>query len=255
MTSRLSWAFATFTIVGQILWVLVSGATRDAFTVGGVVLFFLASLTHALATQPPGWTARFFTIVLLFGWAIEAVGTGTGLPFGAYTYGERLGPDIGSVPWVIPLAWAMMGYPIYVVAARVCTTATARVLLAAALLATWDLFLDPQMVFEGHWVFADPTPALPGIPGIPLSNFAGWIVAALVVMTILELVAGPPPRPVATRSVPVVLLGWVYLSNVLANAVFFGRPAVAVIGGIAMGIPMAIVWTGLRRDMSDQVVR
>jgi len=255
VTIRLSWAFTALTIAGQILWVLVSGTTRDTFTVGGVVLFFLASLTHSLATQPPGWTARFFAISLLFGWAIEAIGTGTGLPFGAYTYGDRLGADIGSVPWVIPLAWAMMAYPIYVVAARISMGAFTRVLLAATLLATWDLFLDPQMVSERHWWFADPTPALPGVAGIPLSNFVGWIVAALIVMTIVELLAGPPAEPLPTTSPPVVLLTWVYLSNVLANAVFFGRPAVALIGGIAMGIPMAIVWAGLRRPEVREFAR
>ena len=252
---RLSWLLAGLTILSQILWVLVADSTRDAFTVGGVVLFFLASLTHSLSSQPLPWTARFFTVALVFGWGIEAIGTGTGFPFGQYTYGDRLGPDIGSVPWVIPLAWAMMGYPAYVVAARACRTAVARVALAAAILATWDLFLDPQMVSEGHWGFAHPEPALPGVPGIPLSNFAGWLLAAALVMALLEAVAGPPDEPVAALSPPVVLLAWVYFSNVLANAVFFGRPAVALIGGIAMGIPIAIAARGLRPPRAAPVTR
>lgn len=246
MLLRLSWLLAGLTILSQILWVLVSGGVRDLFTVGGVVLFFLASLTHSLATQPGAWTLRFFGVALFFGWIIEAIGTGTGFPFGDYAYGERLGPTIGAVPWVIPLAWAMMGYPVYLVAARACRTATGRVALAAALLASWDLFLDPQMVSEGHWTFADPTPTLPGVPGIPLSNFAGWVLAALIVMTLVELIAGPPGDPVAPVSPVVALLVWVYASNVLANAVFFGRPAVALIGAIGMGIPMAIAAKGLR---------
>ncbi len=242
----LSWAFAVLTVLSQILWVLVAGPVRDGFTAGGVLLFFLASLTHALATQPLRWTVRFFTTVLLFGWAVEALGTTTGIPFGDYSYADRLGPSLGPVPLVIPLAWAMMGYPVYVVAARVCRTAVPRVALAAALLASWDLFLDPQMVSEGHWSFATPEPGLPGVPGIPLTNFVGWLVAAVVVMSLVESITGPPPHPVPRSSPPVALLCWVYVSNVLANAVFFGRPAVALIGAVGMGIPMAVVAVGLR---------
>lgn len=245
---RLSALLAALTVLSQILWVLVGGATRDGFTIAGVVLFFLASLTHALATQSRSWTAGFFAITVGLGWLVEAVGTGTGLPFGDYTYADRLGPSIGPVPAVIPLAWAMMGYPCYVVAARAARSRVGRIALAAALLATWDLFLDPQMVSEGHWSFADPLPALPGVSGIPLSNFAGWVLAASVVMIVADVAVGPPAVPVAVRSVPVALLAWVYCSNVLANAVFFGRPAVALIGGVGMGVPVLLAARGLRRS-------
>jgi putative membrane protein len=34
---------------------------------------------------------------------------------------------------------------------------------------------------------------------------------------------------------------WIYASNVMAAAVFFGRPAVALWGGVAMGITV-IPW-------------
>ncbi len=252
---RLSWLLAGLTIGSQILWVLVSGGVRDLFTVAGVVLFFLTSVTHSLATQPLAWTVRFFAVTLSFGWVIEAVGTGTGFPFGAYEYtADGLGPSLGAVPAVIPLAWAMMGYPVYVIVARACRGATARVALAAVLLASWDLFLDPQMVSEGHWAFADPTPALPGVPGIPLSNFAGWLLATAIVMTLVELIAGPPDPPVDLRSPVALMLAWVYASNVLANAVFFGRPVVALIGAVGMGVPLAFVIRGLRRDASSELV-
>jgi putative membrane protein len=38
---------------------------------------------------------------------------------------------------------------------------------------------------------------------------------------------------------PFVLLGWTYFSSVLANLVFFGRPAVALAGGLGMGSVLA----------------
>lgn len=251
---RASWLLTGLTVLSQILWVLVSGHVRDLFTVGGVVAFFLASLTHALATQTPAWVLRFFGLTLFFGWAIEAVGTATGFPFGAYYYDDRLGPHVGAVPWLIPLAWAMMSYPAYLAATCAFRSRPLRVVVAAAILAAWDLFLDPQMVSEGHWSFTHPQPDLPGVPGIPLSNFAGWAVAALVLMTLIDLVARSP-LPAPPASPPFVLLTWVYLSNILANAVFFGRPAVAVIGAVGMGIPLAVTAREIRAHPPTEVAR
>ena len=57
---------------------------------------------------------------------------------------------------------------------------------------------------------------------------------------------------------PHVLMLWIYASNVMAAAVFFDRPAVAVWGGIAMGltvIPWArLVVPELRRAPHDEPV-
>lgn len=243
---RLAWLFTAGTVGSNIVWILASGETRDRLTIAGVLLFFAASLTHSLTVRGAKWTAGFFTIACAFGWAVEALGTTTGVPFGAYDYTERLGWSLGAVPLLIPLAWAMMAYPIYAAAERTGWGRTARVLLSAALLATWDLFLDPQMVAEGHWVWAAAEPALPGVPGIPLSNFAGWIAASLVLMTALTAVMAP--RPQSPIAIPLVLLGWVYAGNIVANAVFLDRPAVALVGAMGMGVPVLVLVLGLRRS-------
>lgn len=235
-------ALAAVTVLSQITWVLVSGAARDALTITGVVAFFGSSLSHALVTRGMAWSVWFFAVALVFGWAVEALGTTTGFPFGAYTYGDRLGWALGAVPLLIPLAWAMMAYPCFVLTARAARSRLGLVVLAAVLLATWDLFLDPQMVSEGHWTFADPDPALPGVPDTPLGNYVGWLAAALVLMALLVAVTRPAlPDPTGQLGVPGVLLGWVYCSNVLANLAFWGRPAVALFGGIAMGVPLVVL--------------
>ena len=41
---------------------------------------------------------------------------------------------------------------------------------------------------------------------------------------------------------PTALLLWTYYGSVLANAVFFGRPGVALVGGIGMGL-LVVPWT------------
>jgi putative membrane protein len=46
---------------------------------------------------------------------------------------------------------------------------------------------------------------------------------------------------------PLALYVWTYASSLLANLVFFGRPTVALAGGVAMGVPMILLSRSLRR--------
>jgi uncharacterized membrane protein len=66
----------------------------------------------------------------------------------------------------------------------------ATVLVGAAALTAWDLFLDPQMVEEGYWTWPGGGP----YRDIPLSNYAGWFATAAVVMVLLRA-RGPWARP------------------------------------------------------------
>jgi uncharacterized membrane protein len=228
----LPWGFAGATILGQIVWVLVGDDARTLLSVLTVVTFFLASASHAFLHRGAAWAAAFLGISLAFGWGIEVLGLATSFPFGNYAYASALGPSVAGVPLVIPMAWSMMAYPCLLAAQRLSSTGLGTALLGGWVLAAWDLFLDPQMVSQGFWTWSDAGWALPGIPGIPLQNFLGWLLSAMVLMALLNLL----PRKVAPDAVPTTLLTWVYASNVLANLVFFGRPGVAVWGGVCMGL-------------------
>jgi len=54
-------------------------------------------------------------------------------------------------------------------------------------------------------------------------------VVALVMAALL-------PARAADDRVPVALFLWTWASSVLANLAFFGRPAVAAVGGLAMAV-------------------
>ncbi len=227
----LPWAFAAITILGQIVWVL-AGDGRTALTVLTVVTFFLASASHAIANRGWAWAIGFLSISLAFGWGIERLGLATSFPFGTYEYADTLGLAIGGVPLVIPLAWSMMAYPCLLAAQRLTSTGVGTALVGGWVLAAWDLFLDPQMVGEGYWVWADAGWALPGMDGIPLQNNLGWLLSAIGLMALLNLL----PRKPANDGVPVLMIAWVYFSSVFANLVFFERPGVALWGGVCMGL-------------------
>jgi len=228
------WGFTAITILGQILWILVSGDTRIVFTTITVSGFFLASVSHAYLRRGLGWTISFFSITLSFGWLIEVLGTVTKFPFGDYDYSDKLGFALLTVPILIPMAWSMMAYPVMLATQRMAATPLATAFIGGWLLASWDLFLDPMMVGEGYWTWNELGWVLPGIPTIPLQNFLGWLLSAIALAFALNLL----PRKVANDAVPNTLLIWIYFSNILAAAVFFGTIGVALWGGIAMGLIM-----------------
>lgn len=236
-------ALAAATVLLQIAYPLVHGHRRDLLTVGTVICFFLASTSHAVVHRGPAWTAALVTISAGIGLVVEAFGTATGVPFGAYDYAGSLGAKIIGVPLVIPLAWAMFSYPSLLVGQRLADSRLGAVLVGAAALASWDLFLDPQLVAAGHWHWRDVQHALPGVPGIPVSNYLGWFLVALVIMTLLQAL----PRVAADDRQPAALFLWTYVSSVVANAAFFGRPAVALIGGVGMGLVAGPYVRRLRR--------
>jgi uncharacterized membrane protein len=120
----------------------------------------------------------------------------------------------------------------------------AVVAVCGAALAAWDLFLDPQMVAAGHWAWADPVPALPLVPGVPLSNYAGWVLVSVVLVAALHRLVGAEPAGGGPSGPAAALYLWAYGSSVFAHAAFFGLPGSALVGGAVMGlaaVPFAAV--------------
>lgn len=229
------WFLAGIAILAQIAWPLTSGEVRVVNTLVVVALFAAASVSHAWLSYGLSWALRYTLIALVFGLGIEAIGVHTGFPFSEYVYTEILQPQIAGVPLVVPLAWMMMAYPAMIVARVLTSRYWTSVLVGAYALSSWDVFLDPQMVGEGYWVWANTDLTLPGIPDIPLANFGGWLLSTAVLMVILQSL---PHQPLtrARIGVPTLLYSWTWIGGVIANAFFFSRPAVALVGGLAMAV-------------------
>ena len=241
-------ALAAATVLLQIAYPLVHGEARNTLTVVTVVVFFLASTSHALVHRGARWTGLYVLVTAGLGLLAEAVGTATGVPFGAYDYADSLGPELLAVPVVIPLAWAMFAYPCLLVGQRLARSTPGATAIGGLALASWDLFLDPQMVEAGHWRFSDVGVSLPGAPGIPISNYLGWLLVGLLMMGLLQLLGrGSPQDRLPDDRVPAALFLWTWGSSVLAAAAFFGRPLVALTGGLVMGLVAVPYALALRR--------
>ena len=163
------------------------------------------------------------------GFSAELVGVATGKPFGHYSYGPGLGPQVGRVPLLAAAAWAMMARPAWVVAGWVARGRVARALTAAGALTAWDVFLDPRMVREGYWDWDGGG----AYEGVPLSNFAGWALIGGLVFAVWA-VADPADDP-ADGDGALALYAWTWIGEAFANAVLWRRPRVAAAGSVAMG--------------------
>ena len=229
------WLLAALTVGLEITYPLVDGRWLDRVTIATVVAFAAACVAHAVVHRGLWWAARLVVVTAGGGLAAEAIGVRTGLPFGDYSYADSLGPKLLDVPVVVPLAWTMMAYPV-LLAARRLTQRHPRALVPVGAfgLMAWDVFLDPQMVGDGHWTWAEPTPALPGVPGIPLTNFGGWLVAGVLMMLVLAVVL-PRGSQRGDESVPAALLIWTWVGYVVGNVFWFGSTSVAVVGGVVLG--------------------
>jgi putative membrane protein len=96
----------------------------------------------------------------------------------------------------------------------------------------WDLFLDPQMTAERYWQWERPG----HYRGIPLSNYAGWLVTSAGLMLALERLL-PPTRADRLLVAEYAAMG---AMETLGFAVFFRDRTVALVGAIGM-LPLAVM--------------
>ena len=244
----------------------VMAAAQVVSSRSGHLEIFVTLIVVALAVASVSFTAAVWdwpraisaaAAAFALGMAAEWAGTRTGFPFGAYRYTGLLRPAAASVPLVVPLAWAAMGLPGYAVGAALARSRAGRIAAGAAALTAWDLFLDPQMIGNGFWRWAHPGP----YQGVPLSNFAGWLLVSAAVMAVFDVLlgtlpggpdlagpgqgAGPQEPRQITKTSPGLLATYSVMAvmETVGFAVIFrhGR-AVAVAGALGMGVPAALAW-------------
>jgi uncharacterized membrane protein len=245
-------------ILAQIAYPLESGPALTRLSLAAVALLTVSVLAHALAAFRVAGTARFLLAASGFALVTEVFALRTGLPFGAYGYRAALGRQLAGVPLPVLAAWTTMAYPALLLARRLATggrrlATGGRRLRVAGLggltLAAWDLFLDPQLVSAGFWTWHHPDPALPGVPGVPITNLIGWLLAGTLLTALLDRLL-PPAAAGVSEAVPAALLAWTWLGSTLANLAFFDRPALAGYGFAALGATVAPYLWRLLRDGS-----
>ena len=125
-------------------------------------------------------------LLVAYSYAVEYVGVHTGVPYGEFFYGVDLGPVVAGVPLGLPIFFVPLVLNAYLLCllllgdrARV---AAIRLLAVIATVVTMDVVLDPGAVALGFWVY----PNGGAFYGVPLSNYAGWVLSATVAVVALD---------------------------------------------------------------------
>jgi putative membrane protein len=224
--------------------------------VGFTLVFVVFALTHCAVQQ--GWwrTGVFFGVSAIVSYVMEELGVRSGLVFGTYHYGDLLGPKLGHVPVIIPLAWFMMIYPAWMVArellrgvdGRSVAGVTAVAIAAAFVMTGWDVVMDPGMAAGGNWVWEKGGAYF----GVPRHNYLGWLLTTFLVYWIVGLL-GRRVLPAAGASrwfeaLPVIVYAFFAVRYVTPNRI----PALQLIALFSMGVPGMLalmqIWLNPKRE-------
>ncbi len=148
-----------------------------------------------------GWrrTLGFVAAIWPVAWLAEVSSTRIGIPFGLYHYtGTTRGRElyIADVPFVDSLSFTFLAYAALCVAraafGRRRPSRRALALSAGVLMMALDVVIDPLAVRGDRWflgrMFYYPDGGV--YFGVPLSNFAGWVIVGAVGVGMYLFVAG-----------------------------------------------------------------
>ena len=158
---QLSWIFTTITLVSLLFF-------HKKFT----VKFFVALL-----------------VVGILGWAVEAVGTNTGIIFGSYTYGESLGPKVFATPFSMAVNWMLSVYLVVMILKPRILNRWKLAFTGASIMVLYDILLEPVAIRLDMWSWAGGNP--------PFQNFVAWFIISFPLILLLNKYSSNAKNPLA----------------------------------------------------------
>lgn len=178
-------ALTLLTCVYAVLWVggVVQG-WRGAF-VGlswvAAAFLMLAGLIVLAGARSRGERLSLVAVALL-GFTAEVVGVHLDVPFGAYSYTDALGPRLLGVPPAMAFAWMTLAAYVKQTVANLGLARGMEMLVGAVWLTALDLLIDPLAANQlDFWRWE----VKGAYYGVPLSNYAGWLLISLLSFIIL----------------------------------------------------------------------
>lgn len=117
----------------------------------------------------------FMVLAFFIGMAAEWIGVHTGYLFGAYHYGENLGPLWWGVPIIIGINWVMLTIISASIAIRVPVHWIIKAFIGTVLMLGLDLLIEPVAIISDYWIWDGE---------IPISNFVGWFLIAFLIQVL-----------------------------------------------------------------------
>lgn len=183
---------------------------------------------------------KFFVSAFMIGSVMEIIGVLYGVPFGKYHYTEVFRLKIlGLVPLAIPINWFLITYVAFSITNWITGSAEYKhdlgsiIKLSAldSLIATsWDIIVDPIMVHViGAWIWETRG----DFYGIPLSNFAGWLIVSFIITLTYRIILLRERRSIDLTHLPALIYFQLWLIMV-AVALISNQLNFIIPGSIAM---------------------
>ena len=152
------------------------------------------ALLHFAAWTTWGTALVGLVVMYSIAYVSEFLGTHTGLIFGEYFYSPTaIGPLVGEVPILLPLAYFSMGYAAYAVTRTMLRNTDRRLgpiellftsALAALVMTLIDLVSDPiAATLNGKWTWEQGGAFF----GVPVHNFYGWLGTTFTFFVVVSL--------------------------------------------------------------------
>jgi putative membrane protein len=146
---QLSWIFTTLTLL--------------------VLLFFHKPITWRFGLS--------LVIVGIVGWAVEALGTNTGIIFGEYSYGLSLGPKVFNTPISMAINWMISVYLVTMLLSSSIISLWRLGFAGALLMVIYDILLEPVAIRLDMWSWETLTP--------PIQNYLAWFIVSFPLVMLL----------------------------------------------------------------------
>jgi uncharacterized membrane protein len=229
-----------FALVWTRLWLPwpLLGAAR--WPDGLLVVLATATVVASLTRELPGQNVMLASIIIAFiAAAAQSLGALTAMPFGPYTYTERVGQQLFyPLPWAVPLMWIVV-----ILVSRGVARLTLRpwrktqaygfrlIGVTTLLVVLLDAGLEPFATRVKHYWLWSPTKIRLDWYSAPWVNFLGWAVTTLLILAFATpslINKQPRPQPPPEYS-PLAI--WLLLNFLFATgaAVHHLWPAVGVI--------------------------
>ena len=162
--SYAGWILVIFHVVGLFL---LGGEWRGQLVVlTPLNLLLLAGLyLYASEQQAVKWA---YYLPIFLGFIIELIGTNTGFPFGAYSYGTALGPGIMGTPFMIGILWWVLIRSFYDLTGVRFQSVWIRSILTGLAMTAMDVLIEPVAIELTYWQWE--------AVAVPMENYLAWFV-------------------------------------------------------------------------------
>lgn len=141
-----------------------------------ITLFGMSHIYRQTELKNKKYLILFSAIIFAGGMLAEIAGVQTGIIFGAYNYGDRLGIKLGGVPLAIGFAWLMMtSFSLNIVRYF---PAMIRIPSAALLATLFDMCMEPAAIRLNFWHWNQDV--------IPWQNFTAWYILSFIFCAVLD---------------------------------------------------------------------